>query len=523
VMMRLTGELVEEVDTEPDWLDPNAVFAAAGAPEAALVDGSGGAGVSSDDDDGLSGAEALKEFLGPTGDVWDDVGTGAGEELDWLDGSVWRPRRHGPRPADSRDYIDTKECLKSAFRADWEGTSGYAFQHPDGQASRAFGCTTMTKGIVEKIANVLEGWYPLLLRIFTYYSCIGADVSNNINGIPSAGFAQLLADAGLDVDVESRSGFSHFARSHDGDGWDLIWVAINSSKESTNQASWNTRERFTRGEFLEFVVRAAVNERTPPVQMVDNVKDFCAGMCETLALNPDAKQIFHRDDRFRRESCYGRETAAMLKHHDETLRNVFAVYAERGTGGVDPNGQSDMLSAAEWMALMRDLGFTKECGVRQLFLIFAQSRMATVMESSSKTGQLTQLSYEGFLEVMVRLSLLKALPTDKELEKRDYQYPGEYVGALLSRGTTFYATWVAASKRRQAAGRGDSVFRRVDMLVLLVVSVMQYGVEMQPGGPTVLLRGHPDEALSFEEVNKYFKRPTRGVFQSDYSMAFTDN
>ena len=51
------------------------------------------------------------------------------------------------------------------------------------------------------------------------------------------------------------------------------------------------------------------------------------------------------------------------------------------------------------------------------------------------------------------------------------------------------------------------------MLILLIVSVMQYGVECQPGGPTVLLRGHPDEILSHEEVHRYWKRPTRHVLR----------
>lgn len=60
--------------------------------------------------------------------------------------------------------------------------------------------------------------------------------------------------------------------------------------------------------------------------------------------------------------------------------------------------------------------------------------------------------------------------------------------------------WVLASKRSQELGRADPIYRRVDTLALLIVAVMQYGVEQQPGGPSVLLRGHPDEMLSLEEV-----------------------
>jgi hypothetical protein len=56
--------------------------------------------------------------------------------------------------------------------------------------------------------------------------------------------------------------------------------------------------------------------------------------------------------------------------------------------------------------------------------------------------------------------------------------------------------WVTASKRGQVLGRADPIFRRLDMLILLIVGVMQFGVELQPGGPSLLLRGHPDEILS---------------------------
>ena len=240
---------------------------------------------------------------------------------------------------------------------------------------------------------------------------------------------------------------------------------------------------------------------------------FCEELESFLQLHPAFALIVHQPDLFRAKHCYQKETDAILTHHKTSLRAIFDVYSELGTGGVDVEGALDLMSAAEWMALMRDIGLVKECGVRNLYLIFAHSRMACVDESSKKSVQLMRLPFEGFLEAIVRLSFLKALPSDKEMKRKDFQFPGEYIGSLLDQGRPVYDAWVLFTKRAQGAGRGDPVFRRVDMLVLLIISVIHYGVELQPDGPSLLLRGSPDEKVTLREVKMYIKKPTRFVFE----------
>lgn len=129
-------------------------------------------------------------------------------------------------------------------------------------------------------------------------------------------------------------------------------------------------------------------------------------------------------------------------------------------------------------------------------------------------GLLTQLSYEGFLEAIVRLALVKALPTDKEMRRHGFEYPGEFVGALLDQGQPAYQGWLHSARLKQKRGLADPIWRRVDMLVLLIVSIMQFGVEKTKGGATLLLRGSPDEVLSLEEVKRFFKKPTPYVFET---------
>ena len=100
------------------------------------------------------------------------------------------------------------------------------------------------------------------------------------------------------------------------------------------------------------------------MQMASLVDEFCEELVSRLASQPDGESILQNPDAFRKEHCYQRETNAMLGHHETTLRSVFAVYAEKGAGAAELDGSPDLMSAAQWMALMKDVGFVREVGRR---------------------------------------------------------------------------------------------------------------------------------------------------------------
>ena len=160
-----------------------------------------------------------------------------------------------------------------------------------------------------------------------------------------------------------------------------------------------------------------------------------------------------------------------------------------------------------------DTPLTARSGVRwQVYTCFLMSRMLAIDETRQE-GQLTQLTFEGFMEAIVRIAMIKALPTDREMQRRGFMLPGEYLGALLDQGSVFYEAWVLHAQKQQQRGRADPIWRRLDVLILVMVGVVQFGVEKQPGGASLLLRGSPDERLSLEEVKRYYQRPTRFVFE----------
>lgn len=169
----------------------------------------------------------------------------------------------------------------------------------------------------------------------------------------------------------------------------------------------------------------------------------------------------------------------------------------------------------EWQSLVQDVGIFREIGVRRTFLTFVQSRM-TVVDGSTRRGieHNTQLTYEGFAEAVVRLASLKALPSDREMKAKGFQYPGEYLGSLINQGSAVYNRWLAKTQRAMSQHKVDPIWRRVDMFVLLLVSIVHFGVEKLPGGASLLLRGKPEERLSYEEVKRFFKKPTPNVFET---------
>jgi hypothetical protein len=66
---------------------------------------------------------------------------------------------------------------------------------------------------------------------------------------------------------------------------DLLWVSVNSSKESVAQEKWNAANRFTRGEFLEWIARACILDVNAASDVVVNaVRAFCEDLvgCRSL-------------------------------------------------------------------------------------------------------------------------------------------------------------------------------------------------------------------------------------------------
>ena len=86
----------------------------------------------------------------------------------------------------------------------------------------------------------------------------------------------------------------------------------------------------------------------------------------------------------------------------------------------------------EWEELVGDFKWMDSQFVqRDVSICFVTSRLRAVKEADTKgRAKLLQLSFEDFLEVLVRVATRKALPTDDEVRKAGYEDGSEHLFQL---------------------------------------------------------------------------------------------
>ena len=109
---------------------------------------------------------------------------------------------------------------------------------------------------------------------------------------------------------------------------------------------------------------------------------------------------------FRKAACYRPEVDKTLRIFESSLRSIFTAMCL--SGGLGEKGKH--LSLEEWKMMLRACDIiTADCSERDAAMCFAWSRMCVVDELKSDHARMrdSHLPFEGFLEALVRLSLLK--------------------------------------------------------------------------------------------------------------------
>lgn len=156
---------------------------------------------------------------------------------------------------------------------------------------------------------------------------------------------------------------------------------------------------------------------------------------------------------------------------------------------------------------------------REAILTYAWSRPA-VIDSQSVGGRQKEarLPFEGFLEALCRLSILKALPSDEDIQTAGEADAGSFLLNLEERDTASFNSFLSDPSTHAEWGeepRGkacEAVSRRVTHLLHLIIRVIEgRGSQAAGGGDGGGGGGGGNMELSAAEMSKWTAKNMKGA------------
>eukprot|EP00966_Prymnesium_polylepis_P006756 155706-Prymnesium_polylepis.1 len=216
----------------------------------------------------------------------------------------------------------------------------------------------------------------------------------------------------------------------------------------------------------------------------------------TPLLPPEA---VHDSNHFRSTYCYLGLVEDVLVKHQPTLRALFDHYAALNADLSDVLQSKRLVSIGEWLTFVDDLGLIANGQVSELRakMLSMCSRIRGSADHTAKAlRKLRNLSFEDFLEAIIRLSLQLVFPNDEEIEEGGASDAGQYLIALENAGMlTDFIT-----ERQQPWGKppAQRVWRCLEHLMCYVARVVESDTTRKAHGETDM-KIAPDEIAEFEK------------------------
>lgn len=248
--------------------------------------------------------------------------------------------------------------------------------------------------------------------------------------------------------------------------FDLIWHQVNTELPTTCRVAeghnasrgeemlkYNTRQILTRHEFVHAIVRLSMAAYidADDVESIGREREGrarrtfpVAEAVEKLCANIDARcptEVHQDSNAFRRLRCYHESVDKAFQQHAASLRRIFAVYALTNRDRDDELQRKFGLSLGEFLRFLRHVGLvdtspiTSHVTLEEAVLIFKWSiirggRAAADSSNLSARSRMCNLLFEDFLEALVRIACMIALPTEWELQEAGAEDAGEFLLTL---------------------------------------------------------------------------------------------
>ena len=466
-----------------------------------------------------------------------------------LETSCWAPRKLWGL---SRDFFETSEALRSLFMADWDVAV----------RSHELGITIVKcqrdpsswrdidrNGTHDEVDEVREALWANARHIYAaheYYSALYSD-HETVTGEPDV--YNMTLNAYMSWVEQCRVISKRLPHGE----FETIWSIVNADDRQTKaEDKFNDRKTLNRQEFLQTLVRCAITcyvKRGTIGDVSDAVQMF---MSNNMVSNLPPLCL-QNSNAFRKRFCYQERPSKVLEANMASIRSLYAAYAEVSQQMNDALRNDELMSIGEWLTFVSHVGLCegsqagmsggmgaagdqatrmgRQLTVAQAKYIFLWSRIRSACDlSEASEMKLRHLSPTDFLEALVRMSIMVALPTDMEIEEAGAQDAGEFLLAMQATQPREYLLFLATHRPKHTDPDGsdyeDHALQPAERCIHHLVKLLVRTVEHNTSNTAARDEAAADGTVEGHEAAKFLKRRSKGValqrFEANASLGDVD-
>lgn len=426
-----------------------------------------------------------------------------------LHDSIWKERlvTYG-------DFFETVEGMSSLFRVDWDVAvrahelGAYivkSLREPSTWRDIDMnGCHDE----VDEVHDVLFAQHRLIYGAFEYYS-VAYSENELSKGEPDVWSISFTAYMHL---VEQCKMLSRHTPHGE---FETLFSIVNAVDQNTKDEDMHNGVRsLNRQEFLQCLVRMAITiyvRRGVITDVSDAVGRLLIGHL-TPHLPPEATQ---NSNAFRKRFCYIEATSKVLDAHCSSLRALYEAYAAANDDQNNKLRKDDGMSVGEWLNFVQHIGLVEsgQLTVARAKHVFMWSRLRSMPKRGAKAElALRHMLFLDFLEALVRLSLMLALPTDGDLEETGAADAGEFLLAMRINEPVSYTAFLTSHRPKFSDPDGSDydeaahqpVWRCLEHLLKLIIRTIEHATSATNDV------ARADGVVSDDEMTRFLKRRGEG-------------
>lgn len=425
--------------------------------------------------------------------------------------SVWAPRQTW---ADSKDYYDTKEVELTRCANDWDrvmqlGVDRLICKKTDTEEEATKKCAA--------VAAVIAKNRQAVHLLFAYYCCRGTEVNflylnewsafvdefgiadnkskfckkSDMDRLfiavdtkaflvreemlkAEANESPLVKKAREAAAAKAAAAEAEGRGSPDSTGRDSPPGALKKQQTSSNVSVLFSHDDLKkkclhRVEFIVALLNVAANRYVQTKQLA-SIAEAMSALIEDLKPRLDPKLYFRPDD-FRKYHCYTPETDMTLKGLEASLRHIFTALDAKGR---------ELLTLDEFKGFCRGADLlAPDCTERDATLAFSWSRMC-VADETTERGHFKEicLPFEGFMEALCRIAVLKMMPTEEDFASSGQKDAGAFLSEMYNTNEEAYKDML----RERAPGWGAEPTQPMQDCITRLFEVITYAIDLKTGG-----------------------------------------